>query len=441
MNPWFAREIVYRSIGIARREKVLTYLRQVRSVPFQPMDQIKLLQREKLAKILAHASRHSVYYRELFDQHGLSAEKGAWPEDLVRLPLLNKETLQKNPEALITVRDSRPVSIESTSGSQGAPLLIAVDRCKSAHIRALMFRNYGWYGIQVGDPQARFWGMPTSAKLAKRERLKDLLANRIRLSAFDVDDAAFDRFLQQLRRFKPTYFYGYPSLISRFASWLTENRIDTGEFRLAAVITSGELLHGYQRETIAGCFDCPVVNEYGTTETGIIAFECSHGKLHINSDHLYLESVGSGENQGRGSLVVTELNNYYNPLIRYALGDLGSISEEACSCGCGFPVLEELAGREGNFILTPGNRKVFSAVLSYTLKEGIAQFQAVQQSREELIVKIVRQEGWNETLHTRYRDALSRALGDEMKVTFEFVPAIQTDKSGKLRYFVSNLKS
>jgi len=165
----------------------------------------------------------------------------------------------------------------------------------------------------------------------------------------------------------------------------------------------------------------------------------AQGMLHINSDHLYVECLESEPFTGQGNLVITELNNLYNPLIRYQLGDLGAISEEECSCGCAFPVLKALSGREGNFITTPSGRQVFSAVLSYTFKEGVRQFQGIQRRRDELIVRIVREEGLSDALADHYKESLARTLGDGIKVTFEFVPRIEPEKSGKLRYFISDL--
>jgi len=439
MNPWFAKQIVYRSIGIVRREAVLKRLREIHALPFASREEIGRLQQEKLARVLQHANASIGYYRDLFARNGIDVEMCRWPDDLGRIPLLRKQTLQEIGESLQPARPSRPVSKESTSGTLGAPLVLAIDRHKSAFIRAVMFRNYGWYGIDVGDRQARFWGMPAGARLHYREELKDLLANRIRLSAFAVDEAAFHRFAAALRNFRPRYFYGYPSLLFRFASWVSDNRVDTGCSGLAAIITSGELLHDFQRRAISEAFHCPVVNEYGTTETGIIAFECAQGMLHINSDHLYVECLESEPFAGQGNLVITELNNLYNPLIRYQLGDLGAISEEECSCGCAFPVLKALSGREGNFITTPSGRQVFSAVLSYTFKEGVRQFQGIQRRRDELIVRIVREEGLSDALADHYKESLARTLGDGIKVTFEFVPRIEPEKSGKLRYFISDL--
>jgi phenylacetate-CoA ligase len=154
-----------------------------------------------------------------------------------------------------------------------------------------------------------------------------------------------------------------------------------------------------------------------------------------------LESIKSEEFSDTGSLVVTELNNFYNPLIRYKLGDLGSISENSCKCGVGFPILKDLTGREGNFIVTPTNKYIFSAILSYTFKDGIKQFQGIQNERGELIIKIVRDEKLTDEMLVNYRKTLSNVLGEQMRIIFDYVPYIEAERSGKLRYFISNLEA
>lgn len=440
MNEWFAKNVVYRSIQSIRHENVLKYLSNIRDIPRNSQAEIRKTQREKLARTLENAYRNIPYYRKLFDDCGIVVEKLNLPKDFWKIPIVTKEVFRQDFSPSVNKNYNKPVSQETTSGTVGNPLVIPIDRHKSAFIRAVMYRNYEWYNIDVGDKQARFWGIPSAPKLHFRESLKDFSANRIRLSAFNVSDDALKRFVNKLRKFKPKYFYGYPSLLHKFSLWLSDNHIAMEDMNLSAIICTGEVLYDFQRKGIESTFQCKVVNEYGTTETGIIAFECRDGNLHINSDHVYLESVKSEEFADTGPLLVTELNNFYNPLIRYKLGDIGSVSEDSCKCGIGFPLLKNLTGREGNFIVTPTNKYVFSAILSYTFKGGIKQFQGIQNEKRELIIKIVRDKKLTDEMLMNYKKALSEALGEQMRIIFDYVPYIEAERSGKLRYFISNIR-
>ena len=78
MNPWFAKQIVYRSIGIVRREAVLKRLREIRALPFASREEIGRLQQEKLTRVLQHADARISYYRDLFERNGIKVETCRW---------------------------------------------------------------------------------------------------------------------------------------------------------------------------------------------------------------------------------------------------------------------------------------------------------------------------------------------------------------------------
>jgi len=271
-----------------------------------------------------------------------------------------------------------------------------------------------------------------------RQKFDDFLLNRIRLSAFDTRDKSLHKFTRRLRSFNPTYFYGYASLIYRYGQWLEEKKISLDGINPSVIITTGEVLYDFQRTLIQRVFRCRVANEYGSTEAGILAFECPNGNLHVNSDHIFLETVGKRGDPG--SVLLTELNNDYSPLIRYHLGDMGVISTSNCGCGINFPVITNLIGREDSFIITPKNVHIYDAVIPYVLTKGVRQFRGIQDTKEELIIKIVKDNELTDFLLDTYRRRLIDILGDDLKITFEIVAEIEPDKSGKLRCFISNIK-
>ena len=436
MNEWFAKNVVYRSIQMVRQEKVLKYLSRIKEIPWYSRDEIEDIQRQKLFETLKCAYKNIPYYHHLFDQHGIEVEKLKLPEDMCKIPILTKDVFREHNSSLINSNENKRLSYEKTSGTSGKPLTICIDRDKSAHIRAQMFRNYEWYNIHIGDKQGRFWGVPVEKRNYIKENIKDILANRIRLSAFKIDDISFKKFVNNLIRFKPKYFYGYPSLIYEFCQWLINRGVELKDLNLLAIITSGEVLHDFQRKLIEKYCDCKVANEYGATEIGVIAFECPEGNLHINSDHIYLETIKLDKSNDVDQIIVTELNNYYNPLIRYKIGDLGVTTDIKCKCGRGFPIITNLVGRENSLIITSDNRYIYPSVFHYVINGGIKQFQGVQKSKTELIIKIVKQDDLTDIMLRDYEDKLANILGKSMKIKFEIVNQIDKHKSGKLRYFI-----
>jgi phenylacetate-CoA ligase len=398
-----------------------------------------------LHSIITYAYENIPFYKNLYDHYKINIGKLNLPEDLRHLPIIEKEDFQKHYEAFFPYRLNSSFAkifnrfdIEATSGTTGIPLRIAKDRQKSAYIRATMFRFYSIYGISIGEKQARFWGVPVKRTDRLKEKFKDLCANRIRISAFALYNENFSRIYESILSFKPKYFYGYPSVIYEFAKWIDDNLgsqqppIES----LKCIITTGEILYEHHRQLMKRIFGCPVINEYGSTEFGVIAFECPRGKMHINADHVFVETIPS-KWTGINEIVITELNNFFNPLIRYRLGDMGSVRQGGCNCGWTFPILEEIAGRTRSFIVTPDGRSVNHVVLGYTLRKGIKNFKGIQISKNLVKINFVRDKDFSERLLSKYERRLRKFLGNQIQIIFEEVDNIERTKSGKYAYFES----
>ncbi|HNR66952.1 MAG TPA: hypothetical protein PKN04_02755 [bacterium] len=439
MNTFLAKNIVYPLIGRARGEKTVRVLREIRSVPLWAPDEIEALQRHKLLHVLHLAQESIPHYQQSFERTGIDVRLFKAPKDLDNIPILTKESVRKNIDRLCNPNQRTRKSCEVTSGTSGQPLMVIKDRHKSAYIRAVMFRGYEQFGISYGDKQVRFWGVPSKRKSFYIEKLKDILANRIRLSAFHMRADEMSRFLRTMVEFKPDYFYGYPSALSRFAQWIQEKGLSLHGLKLSVIISTGEVLYPLQRQLIENLFQCHVANEYGTTEAGVLAFECPQGQLHINSDHVLLQIQPLNGQTGAGRILLTELNNDYNPLIRYDVGDIGSISPQRCTCGNNFPLLAELHGRQSSFIVTPENDYVNDAILEYILRTGVHKFQGIQKDKHDLTIKVVKNKDWTSKLYETYVHQLKKALGQNMRIEFQFVDSIDFEESGKFRYFISHL--
>ncbi|MBD3386323.1 hypothetical protein GF407_15540 [candidate division KSB1 bacterium] len=439
MHPVVAKYIVYRTIETCRGEKVSATLDRIRKIPFLPPGEIKKLQREKLTRILQNAEKNIPYYRQTFKAHGIQVERLDLPQDLTKLPILSKETIRERPREFIDPTNKSRTSEEVTSGTSGRPLVVIKDRQKSACIRAVMFRCYEHYGVTIGNKQVRFWGIPAKRRDRRREQLKDILANRIRISAFDLNNRCMPGYLEEIRKFKPDYFYGYPCVLKQFSEWIQEKNLSLDGIHPRVIITTGEILYPLQREIIAKTFQCPVANEYGTTENGVVAFECCCGNMHIMADHLYVESIPLSHSNGSGKLLITELNNFYNPLIRYDIGDTGMLSDKPCKCGIRFPILTALQGRDSSFIITPENTHVNDGILEYILRKGVVKFQGFQRDKNHLHIKIVKNDDLTAELMQEYKRELHRHLGERIKIEFKFVREIAREPSGKFRYFITEL--
>ena len=290
------------------------------------------------------------YYRELFAGAGIDAGDVGGYEEFRRIPLLAKEHIRRAGGGFITEDPLRRGFHAGTGVSTGKPIDIYTDLSVAPLRRANTLRGYRWAGIDVGARQAYLWRINTagSSRERLRDRVKNYLNNVLYLSTFDLSDGVLRRYAGTLRGFRPDILIGYPSALELFVRYCERE----GERGPApkAVVTSGEILSPHQRELIEGYFSCPLFDRYGIREFGDIAHECEkHEGLHLFSDLYHIEVLDTEGNPvepgATGELVVTDLSNYYMPLIRYRTGDLVRPTDRSCSCGRGLPLIERIEGR------------------------------------------------------------------------------------------------
>ena len=111
--------------------------------------------------------------------------------DLQGLPFTTKADLKGNSEAMISRERFYLLTNKTTGSSTGEPVTIPKTRDAMAQELAATWRGYSWAGIDIGDRQARFWGVPFGKKEKLRAKLIDFMANRKRCSAFRSMSATF----------------------------------------------------------------------------------------------------------------------------------------------------------------------------------------------------------------------------------------------------------
>ncbi len=444
MNRWVAEHLAYIPARRLQGQDVRKYERECEPNQFLGTAELQALRDRKIRALIAHAYRCVPYYRRLFDEAGIEPGTISGYDDLPRIPILTKRTILDHPGELEASPWRGRVFERKTSGSTGMTLHFKKEAEALARNDAVMFRCFDWYGIGLGDRQARFWGVPVAWRPRLREALKDLVANRIRVSAFDLSPSKCGQEFDRIRRFRPHYFYGYTSAIYAFATICTELGLPLNLLPLKAVICTAEKMYPHHRAALEGAFSCPVVDEYGSSENGVIAFQCRRGGMHMMSDHLAIEFVdGAGRPVGPGEggrIAITDLSSYAMPLIRYEIGDVGASSAAVCDCGITLPLMDIVEGRKEDFIRTESGTLVHAAYLCYTLKDdAVREFKMYQKSPESFVVQIVKSPRFSEDTERALEARLRTALGARAAIRFEYLETIPRESSGKLRYFVSEV--
>lgn len=433
----------YYPATLLRGENVLHHMPHYRRFQWYTPQEVERYQLLQLNRLLEFAYQHSEYYRELFDKEKLKPCDIRTRSDIKLIPVLTKGDLLERAKSL---ESGRPiVSRKTTGGSTGQPVTVLKNPGALARERAATWRGYEWAGVGVGYRQARLWGVPIRQKSRISSYIVDLIANRRRFSAFNLTDEKLEEYCEQLRRFRPAYLYGYVSMIAELAAYV-RRRGCIPLPGLRSVITTSEVLTQENRALIEEAFGCRVFNEYGCGEVGSIAHECEHGSMHLMSDNLIVEIDSSREWQdGVGEIIVTDLHNYAMPLIRYKVGDLGTMCAEQCTCGRGLHRIEKVHGRAYDFIIDPQGVRHHPELILYIVEDmkrrgaGIAQFQAVQTDYDQIDMTIVPASSYSRDAESHIAAKVHTNIHPAINVRFLYGSHIDREPSGKLRVVKSLL--
>jgi phenylacetate-CoA ligase len=426
------------------------YLRLLLEAQWWNPEKLAAFQLEKLRSLLAHAEARVPHYRKTFAERGFAACRIESVEDLQALPVLTKTTIQENLEALLSAdKEERSYYANRTGGSTGNMLSFYQDHGYSCAGLADLQRNFFWCGFRPCDPHVYLWGSDTDSREFKTVRSVArglLVPNTLWINAFDIRWDALPFYACLLGWFKPRFIYGYVSVVMQFVRYLGENGIRN--IRPQAVQTTAEVLLPEHRELIRDVLGCPVFNRYGCREVGNIAHECgAHEGLHVLGENnlveiLKLESDEPASIGEVGRIVVTNLNNYVMPFIRYEVGDLGRFLGKRCSCGRGLPLMDVDAGRVSDMIISPGGKWIhgeFFTHLFYKIPE-VRQFQVTQADREHLRILVVPGPGLRTEVLKRLEDEI-RACGDPgFVIETRIVDRIPCSPSGKFQFVTSARK-
>ena len=261
------------------------------------------------------------------------------------------------------------------------------------------------------------------------------------IPAYALKAEEMENYLNTIRNYRPEYIYGYASALNLFSELLLSRKL-TPDFPLKAVVSTAETLHDFQRQTIEPAFGCPVVNEYGARDGGIIAYQCPEGSMHISAENAILEVVDPVDFKGlpaeeSGVLLVTDLNNHVMPRLRYQIGDRAALSNEGCSCGMGLPVLDQLDGREDDMFVTVDGKFIHGHAFNHLSRHmhSIHKFQIIQESPAHARLFIVPDDGFEQSEIDEFISK-ARQLLPGTQIDVSIVEDIPVSGSGKFRYTI-----
>jgi phenylacetate-CoA ligase len=363
--------------------------------------------------------------------------------DLAKLPLLEREQLQADPEYFAS--SARPLAEYAevrTSGSTGAPIVffrhvrgpyqrsLGFDRMEPMLTRLLGTRWRRRDAVIVPPPGSRADddGEPRVQWLGLH--LRALVRN---ISLFDPP-AEIARALDE---FRPHLVKSYGSLIDAlYTHLLGEGR---SFHRPKAISYTGDHISEPVRRILRDELGIAVLGVYQAVEAGVIGWQCERqAGYHLNVDLCPIRVVDpdardlpAGE---PGEVVVSNLVNRGTVVLNYRLGDLAAGLPEPCACGRVLPLLSDVQGRRTDWLESRSGHPIHPQMLRNILRsvDGVRRFQLVQdEPGEVLVIAVVAPDAGRDAIRSRVADEVRR-LDASMHARVEFADSLPRTGGGKV---------
>lgn len=401
-------------------------------------EDVDTLVKAKLETLLRAAVQDVPYYRELALQGRIDA---ANPK-LEQFPVLEKKDIRGREEMFVSDRYRRSkLSACRTSGSTGEPFRFYREPKEFDATYVDLWRGLARLGIRRGDRRVLVKGVDEVPNLSWRVRLRRWMygvanqcivvdAHFLARSEDNVRAA-----LHRILRYRPHYLHGYVSSIDLLAEHAERWGMDMTGLKLKAVVTESEKLYDFQRERIGRVFGCPVAENYGSVEFGMIAQPDAKGNLCINEDHCLVEAGPEGE------AILTNLDAYAFPFIRFKNGDAITLRQEKRSA-LPYHEIERVDGRVADAIRLPGGASLQGYIVMYPISKHMAyirEYQVRQRDIAYLEVLLVLKAPLPDAVRQQIVDEMSAIAGSGVEVRVTPVNNIPLTARGKRRFVVSEL--
>ena len=440
---------------LARRIRFTAWLaasvRWQHRLPYAAASTIERAQRRRLRRIVAHAYTHVPYYGETMKRLGLRPADIATVRDLGLLPVLERATLQRDPEYFASRGAAQRCMRLGSGGSTGEPVTVFHDPFalvqSAAHRERHRVLVRQLAGAGRGYREA-FIAVPPSAAERAGEALRELIlaprgsvADQLHLSVLDSPAANAER----IDRHAPDVIDSFGSYLDElFLHWLQTGR---PKHLPKVVVTSSDALSEPVRRLIVDQLGIPVISVYRTVEAFSIAFQCEHHRgMHVNVDLCPITIVDgdggllpAGES---GDVLVSNLVNRGTVLLNYRIGDRASYDTQRCPCGRTLPLLSFLEGRTDDWLRSTAGRRVHPQALRKPLSAlpGVWRYQVVQRDATRIDLAIVAApDADRDALRERAARIVRGPMGADTIVRVDFVDDLARAQNGKVRIVVSQV--
>lgn len=433
-------ENIFLPIGdFINKSSYLKQLKYWRKLDSYSKVELENLQKKNLKVILEHAVTNVPKYKSV-------NLKGHNPyEWLKQFPILTKDDIRNNSESLLSEKvDKKNLISYSSSGSSGVQSTVFMNKEEQSIIRAILSHWWEWSGYKLGSPIVQTGMSPERGFL---KLIKDGLFKTKYITAFSLTEKQLKNLFREINNTNHYYLVGYASSLNIISEYAL---IHDYNVSFKAVISLGDKMFNHYKKNIEKAFKTKVYDTYGCNEGFLIASEKDLEYKYIMSPHVCLEILDDDYNpvlDGElGNVVVTRLDAFSMPLIRYKIGDLAiKLPKEKYPEKrlYNYPLLEKIVGRETEVVVLLDDRKLtvhsFTGIFEYFTE--IKQFQVIQEKKGRITIKYIKSESFHIDVLERATSEMQKHIRDaNFIIEYKEVDFIAPSKSGKPQIVESTLK-
>jgi phenylacetate-CoA ligase len=426
---YFLEKVILPVGDMVNNSSFVKELKVLRQQDSMKEEELICLQKRKLKNILDYAVEYAPYYKkykEKFDDNPLIFLK--------QFPILEKDTLRKEIDNLLT-KDKTTLIKQSSSGSSGIQTIVYFDRKEQSIQRAYQIRWWEWARYRIGNPILQTGITPKRGILKK---IKDILFRTYYLPAFSHTEENVLEALDWASKQKEPVLAGYASslyVIAQIAKKYNKH------IRFKTAISWGDKMFEHYKSTIEEVFSCKVHETYASSEGFMIAAQKDVPYMYIMTSNVYIEIVDDEGNEVAdgelGHVLVTKLDSFTMPMIRYKIGDLAiklPRSEYPKNRNYAYPLLKKVIGRDTDLIKTYTGKYMvvhsFTGIIEHYPE--LKQYTVIQKDLEGITIQYIPDDNFKSSILDKIKsEILSYLEEDGFYIHFEKVDYIAPTPSGK----------
>ena len=404
-------------------------------------DEMKDFQILKLKKILKHCYENVPYYRIIIDKQHIDICNFDTCDILLEFPLLTKEIIKDNYNSLIPLNNSiiSGVKTNQTGGTTGNILFKRNDSNTRSSVWGTYKRYEDWMGMKQSDKTLVLMGGHVKKNNIRGKLISigtSILGSTISVDIYNTSDKTIEEVIRLLQNYHFSQIRSYPQFLFSVAKKLEQRNLT---FNVKSISTTAEPIMPEHRSLFRNIFNAEVFDQYGCGEIGGIAYECEcHEGLHIAEERVIVEQNKCND------LIITDLDNYTMPFIRYWNADQAIISDKYCSCGRKSKLINQIMGRTCDYVIGLNGQFLHWAYFWHLIfdsniskNRNLKKFQIIQNSKTELIIRLV-----SDTLSEEEKNFFCTDIKNRLgllSIKFSYETDIENTKTGKYRPVINKL--